>query len=662
MDKNKHTLGIATKLLLFTLSIILTLSVQFNTPLTVHAEYEDIVNAAVNSMGGGGTKKDGTVPNGVSQKRTGYLCYLLNDDETGTVAKDAAGATYPAYFFTSPDYSQLSGTKYIMKSRRGHSVSSSKAPAPWNCQPWDNNNDNITSNESTIKTWFQSKEKGVENSQKFVQTNWGEAAAKQFEQGKYVIVIETVMHFQYAVPNDQKITASDLTLEVKNTIKQGAKNSAGMQLYKYSPPDKTIRKMASDRKVITAGRDISDVKADLYDVLVQEIIDDVTARVVAKLNESQDKWKNIDVPIVGAIPNLIQYRNQLDGPTVFDSYILNVAPKAEQLEHDQAGFTKYTGGFPMSVDNALNTGVAMMIVSYSDPKTGQTTCDEPKIPAPHDPPNESQDGAFKIVKCYRTKKADGTFKESESSTKIKDDSSPNISVEDEWEKRGDYKLKQFLISEKYVPTLKSTDWEKAFYYEKTISFTRGVIEENIKAKMDIELKAPETTVYLLLEKEEGGDGDDDQTTCDEPKIPAPHDPPDESTGKTTIIKNYRTKNTITNVKTDDGKTHRDNVSNKITIEDEDPAYKVIGWATSNQKNYNIDSRTWETSVPGIKTQHGTSAGSVTLNSPNETVLYVLLEKRELGTPTDVWPDPNYKISQSTITRKVKISSPDRLLP
>lgn len=80
-----------------------------------------------------------------------------------------------------------------------------------------------------------------------------------------------------------------------------------------------------------------------------------------------------------------------------------------------------------------------------------------------------------------------------------------------------------------------------------------------------------------------------QTTCDEPLQPAPHPAPSESTGLTTVVKNYRTK-LPDNTYTDDGCHTRTNVSNKIIIEEEEE-YKVVGWVTTNATTHPIDSIT-----------------------------------------------------------------------
>ena len=83
-----------------------------------------------------------------------------------------------------------------------------------------------------------------------------------------------------------------------------------------------------------------------------------------------------------------------------------------------------------------------------------------------------------------------------------------------------------------------------------------------------------------------------QTTCDEPLQPACHPAPLESTGSTTVVKNYRTL-LPDNTYTEDGCHARTNVSNKIIIEEEEE-YKVVGWVTTNATTHPIDSITTNT--------------------------------------------------------------------
>ena len=148
-----------------------------------------------------------------------------------------------------------------------------------------------------------------------------------------------------------------------------------------------------------------------------------------------------------------------------------------------------------------------------------------------------------------------------------------------------------------------------------------------------------------------------QTTCDEPQIPNPHNPPDESDGTKRIIKNYRTRNLTTNELTEDGNTFTiEEVSADILIEDED-TYTVVAWATSSGSSF-IPSPTWESSIPstGTLTQKGLSSGSVKLADSNEKTLYVLLEKPDSEEVEEL--DYNYLMTQSMITRTIWQNYPD----
>ena len=155
---------------------------------------------------------------------------------------------------------------------------------------------------------------------------------------------------------------------------------------------------------------------------------------------------------------------------------------------------------------------------------------------------------------------------------------------------------------------------------------------------------------MLAFTDEGG-----QTTADESLIPTPHSAPNESTGTTTIIKSYRTRNTTTNTLTDDGTYTRSNLTNQIFIEDE-TNYQVIAWKTSTTLNSSINSLTWESSVPAVIGDQGTSSTSLTL-PPSQQYLYVLLEKPNTPTPATT----NYTLTQSSITRHIYLSHPDAQL-
>ena len=142
---------------------------------------------------------------------------------------------------------------------------------------------------------------------------------------------------------------------------------------------------------------------------------------------------------------------------------------------------------------------------------------------------------------------------------------------------------------------------------------------------------------------------EDQTTYDESKGDTPAPPADESDGACTIVKNYRYSNDGGNTYIDAGCYNIKNITNKIIVENEQ-SYKVVGWKISNQTSTNINSLTWESSIPGKVTQTGTTAKTVQL-SGTEKCLYVLLEK----TSGSSGGTGDFEISQASLTKRVRFS-------
>lgn len=141
----------------------------------------------------------------------------------------------------------------------------------------------------------------------------------------------------------------------------------------------------------------------------------------------------------------------------------------------------------------------------------------------------------------------------------------------------------------------------------------------------------------------------EQTTYDESKGDTPAPPADESDGAYTIVKNYRYSNDGGNTYIDAGCYNIKNIASKIIIENEQ-SYKVVGWKISNQTSTNINSVTWEGSIPGNVTQTGTTAKTVQL-SGTEKCLYVLLEK----TSGSSGGTGDFEISQASLTKRVRFS-------
>lgn len=142
---------------------------------------------------------------------------------------------------------------------------------------------------------------------------------------------------------------------------------------------------------------------------------------------------------------------------------------------------------------------------------------------------------------------------------------------------------------------------------------------------------------------------DDQTTYDESKGDTPAPPADESDGACTIVKNYRYSTDNGSSYTDAGCFNIKNIASTIKIEDEQ-SYKVVGYKISTTESTNINSLTWESSVPDTVTQTGTTAKTVTLSN-SEKCLYVLLEK----TVGNTEGTGDFEISQASLTKRVRFS-------
>ena len=154
----------------------------------------------------------------------------------------------------------------------------------------------------------------------------------------------------------------------------------------------------------------------------------------------------------------------------------------------------------------------------------------------------------------------------------------------------------------------------------------------------------------------GDEGDSStQTTCNEKQNGTPSEAPEESTGVYKIVKSYRIRNLDTNVLTDSGTYVKPDSSPNITIEDES-IFKLVAWKTSTQFEPGIVSTEWESTVPAVHKQSGTTPTTIEMKAP-ETTLYLLLEKPE-NESTPVTGQADFVMSQSTITRKIKLSYPD----
>lgn len=325
------------------------------------------VNAIYNGMSDNNRGGNSAIVNGVSYTRTGYLCYLLTKD--GSTTGD------PAYAFASPGFSAISGSKWVCTSRRGHSVSSWYAPAPWNVTPWENGGS--PSNEPKIKDWaLKPTSDGTPQVQQFVKDIWGLQAEKNFESDEYILVIETIMNFQYSVAGGS-----------------GGTGASGI-------PREVLQKIAVDATK-QATQIVKDMPESLQATVIPVIASAIYQRVVGKLASSGYSGGNrtfTSDPLIGTVPNLIQYKN---GSKVFDSYTNKVAPHAEKIRVSEAGFTAYPSSGPNQLTDSevQSYGVAMLIIhckndaihSYWEPN-GSPGNPEPRLPG--------KTGTCNIVKGY----------------------------------------------------------------------------------------------------------------------------------------------------------------------------------------------------------------------------------------------------------------------
>lgn len=188
--------SLLSRLKLLSAGLFTALTCLLINPITAHASSEDLVNKVVESVTAAynGTHSDnhgGTshIVNGVAYTRTGYLCYLLT--------KDGSSTGLPPYAFYSPGYNGIAGSQWVCTSRRGQSVSGWTDPAPWGVTPWENGGS--PSNEVKIRDWMLQPIDGAPQAYAFVKDYWGAEAAKNFMSDEYILVLETIMNFQYSV-------------------------------------------------------------------------------------------------------------------------------------------------------------------------------------------------------------------------------------------------------------------------------------------------------------------------------------------------------------------------------------------------------------------------------------------------------------------------------
>ena len=484
-------------------SVLITLvalicALSLNT-LQTHATDYDVTNWAksiVDSTGISNTGGSQTIQHGVWHTKTGYLCYLL-DKNGNAVPGTNAVALY------SPGYYEHDGAKWYAESRKGNYVAGQWAgQAPWNLTPWQEAQDGYAAtNEPEIKAYFESMNGNVQNAFVFVEDNWGEELMHKFGQEEVYLVIETMMHFQYstkgnATSNDisdaqnkailerllsryDNMTRTDLMTEFAASGCPGALdaiNDYNNWLEKY--------RKTGDKSALRNAEVFADaVRSSLKTALKKEFNAALEAR-----KEAGESGTRVFVgdPVIGTVPNLIEYRNLLGGNLpVFNSFTNKVAPFAEMIRQGdigaQLGFIPWTGATDAQIsdDQVQTFGLAMMVISARP--QGQTTADESKIPTPHAPAKESE-GNYSIVKSYRTKEGtkyidNGTF------------SINNISATITIENEKHYQVVGWKITNQTSPSVSSINWNPP-----------GSTQAEGTTPTSVKIADPNRCLYVLLEK------------------------------------------------------------------------------------------------------------------------------------------------------------------
>ena len=368
-------------------------------PLTVHAD--SAAGAIIDSLGKGSTAGTSTIQKGISYTRTGYLCYLLTKDGNAI-----PGMTAKA--FRSPGCVLHDGTVSIAKSRKGnYTADSFVGDAPWGCPPFGNSDSygNVTTNEPTIKAWFAAKDAGVANAITFVSNNWGTDAAKKFGNDEYVLVIETMVNFQYSVPDGSVgsassgstsggMTKAEAIAYINNlsneTLVQAARDAhASVYLDIYDYYDNAINNYMAGRASEIRTQD----GIRVIDVLTAKEYRDATIDLMRSKvrNEMATRYSNgyvfsvgstssggrqyFGTPILGTLPNVLDYRTTYIPECTsnwFASYTNKAAAFAEYITAgkagERAGFRPWTGSTTEKLTDGQvkEYGVGLMVISAHD--------------------------------------------------------------------------------------------------------------------------------------------------------------------------------------------------------------------------------------------------------------------------------------------------------
>lgn len=369
------------KLFSWLLILAITLTTFLQYPITAYAAPtgESIVaSVIVDVTGQDGGQGSATIQNGVKYNRTGFLCYLLKED----------GGLIPnmtAYAFECDNSAYIGGSAWFAEARvGGYTASRWKGVAPWKLPPF---NEDVSTNQAAIKAWMKELDGDAANGVQFVKDNWGLEIAQKFGTGEYVLVIETLMNFQYSEKNNgssQQVSIS----------RDAVKLSVEKQLAPY--PDTVILEMCK-----AYASDGVDDEESLISLLTEK-----AWRKIQDMDFSGGTYTKIGVPIIGTPSNILKYKEALKtNSTLFDKYTNKNAPFAEYIlpggPGERAGFVPWTGSTSSKLtnDQVHTYGVAMMVIKAMDDAI-HTYWQPNGSPGDPEPSLPNKTGKCNIVKCY----------------------------------------------------------------------------------------------------------------------------------------------------------------------------------------------------------------------------------------------------------------------
>ena len=445
-------------------------------PLTVHAD--SAAGAIIDSLGRGSTAGTSTIQKGISYTRTGYLCYLLTKD-----GNPIPGMTAKA--FRSPGCILHDGTLSIAKSRKGnYTADSFVGDAPWGCPPFGNSDSygNVTTNEPTIKSWLAEKNSiGVANAIVFVGNNWGEDAKNKFNDDEYVLVIETMVNFQYSVPDSSAgssssgSTSDGMTLEQANAyitglsgevLAEAAKNSGSASALIYASQyeqylawfragEDIENEDGTVMSTTEVGRLLTNLVMNMKDSIIREMTTRYSNGYVFSVGSTSSGGRQyFGTPILGTLPNVLDYRTTYIPECTsnrFASYTNKAAAFAEYITAgkagERAGFRPWTGSTTEKLTDGQvkEYGVGLMVISAHDNITTDAThtwdaenCGSTPGKAPEyipTPTTSSLSRSYTIIKAYRTLNTstyinDGVYTREDTIGKILIEDEPTYTVVD----------------------------------------------------------------------------------------------------------------------------------------------------------------------------------------------------------------------------------------